>query len=512
MSCTDNHCAKSYLCGRLDDVVTQNEGGESIAPYVKVFFGDPENPTVTVGNNSSPSWDNTAIIKNFQYGSSDGCGVKIEIIDVASGSFNFFIDKITKCISQASSEYKMGVEWGWIVQNCSAPMNSSESMRATGKIIKSDNIQFQLINIETTFAEGKIKYILTGADLMQSVFASRPQECFGTSENPMSLTQAIRKLAGDKEPRFEVEFIQINKDGQPQELEWEEGGKEGPKSIYKSDNQNKGDTIQKWIEPFVSKNRKGIIAFWDSNSKNPKMTIMEDPTSGCNDVSSADCFSAVIIGRYMVNSGKCSPVISFNPQINWISALPAILGAGGNSGSSVSGATKIIEKECDVQTNEAGSAKSAVMPEHAKFVYTETEAGFARYEYAMRKNSIATSLVFAQAAAITAELRIQGDPRREYTAPKFYLGRYISLAVINPFHLLGGTKDDPLCGEWLAQPMCNEVLSNKKWRLIGTDHSISEGSYVTTLKLALAVPGVELPAGQPLGGNDSLGYVPRNTC
>lgn len=511
MSCTDNYCATSYLCGKLDDVVTQNEGGESIAPYVKVFFGDRENPIITVGNNSSPQWENTAIVKSFQYGTSDGAGCKIEIIDTASGSFNFFIEKLTKCISQASSEYKMGVEWGWIIQNCSSPSNPQVSTRPTGKLIKSDNIQLQLINIETTFAEGKIKYILTGADLLQSVFASRPQECFGTTDQPMALTQAIKKLSMDNEPRFNVEFIQLNKDGQPQPLEWEENGVDGPKAPYKSDGQNKADTIQKWIEPFVSKNRKGIIVYWDSTKEFPTLVVMEDPTSGCNDVTSSDCYSRMILGRYFINSGRCSPVISFTPQINWISALPAILGSGGNSGSSTSGATQVKEKECGVQTNEAGSAQAITVPEHATFVYGEDNA-LARTEYAQRKNSIATSMVYAQAAAITAELRIQGDPRTDYTHPFNYLGRFISLAVVNPFHLLGGTRDDPLCGEWLASPMCNEVLSNKKWRIIGTDHSISEGSYVTTLKLSLAVPGVELPAGEPFGGSDSQGYVPINTC
>ena len=37
--------------------------------------------------------------------------------------------------------------------------------------------------------------------------------------------------------------------------------------------------------------------------------------------------------------------------------------------------------------------------------------------------------------------------------------------------------------------ICNELLTNKGWWILGADHQIREGRYVTTIKLALPAPG-----------------------
>ncbi|MEI8270457.1 MAG: hypothetical protein WCG45_03745, partial [bacterium] len=41
---------------------------------------------------------------------------------------------------------------------------------------------------------------------------------------------------------------------------------------------------------------------------------------------------------------------------------------------------------------------------------------------------------------------------------------------------------------------------NKRWYLTGINHKISNGSFVTTLKVQLRVPNVTIPATDPLGG------------
>ena len=40
---------------------------------------------------------------------------------------------------------------------------------------------------------------------------------------------------------------------------------------------------------------------------------------------------------------------------------------------------------------------------------------------------------------------------------------------------------------------------------MGVNHAVQEGSFVTILKVTLAVPGIEINPGQTLGANDS-GY------
>ena len=93
---------------------------------------------------------------------------------------------------------------------------------------------------------------------------------------------------------------------------------------------------------------------------------------------------------------------------------------------------------------------------------------------------------------------------------KFTFDLNLSLIVINPFHLK--TQNlvlrDVGCPEWLAQPACNPVFSNKNWQIQGVNHQIKGGSYITILKLMLAAPNVELSRDSTLGG-DPNGFKPE---
>ena len=111
---------------------------------------------------------------------------------------------------------------------------------------------------------------------------------------------------------------------------------------------------------------------------------------------------------------------------------------------------------------------------------------------------------------IEAELIVQGDPSDQLVHPQLILGKKLSLVVINPYHLLG--DGDNGCPDWLARPACNDILSNKNWMIQGVDHSIREGSYVTTFKLSLPAPGASLNPNEPFGGPGNCGYVPLNSC
>ena len=64
-------CINDYTCGGLRSSVVDFE--DVVAPWVKMYFGDDQtNVAVTVGNQSQPQYGNTAIIKSFQYGRTDG--------------------------------------------------------------------------------------------------------------------------------------------------------------------------------------------------------------------------------------------------------------------------------------------------------------------------------------------------------------------------------------------------------------------------------------------------------
>jgi hypothetical protein len=84
---------------------------------------------------------------------------------------------------------------------------------------------------------------------------------------------------------------------------------------------------------------------------------------------------------------------------------------------------------------------------------------------------------------IEAEMRIQGDPQLDDMMK--LKTKTVAIIVINPFHLASGANGI----DWLVPSPCNDVLSNKNWRVTGVSHEIKEGSYTTTLKLFLNSPG-----------------------
>ena len=108
-------------------------------------------------------------------------------------------------------------------------------------------------------------------------------------------------------------------------------------------------------------------------------------------------------------------------------------------------------------------------------------------------------------SAIDAELRVQGNPDRKYVLAPELIGCHISIVVINPFSLYGSNDNNTnSCGDWvvLAKTSYNNVLSNRFWMIMGVNHQIKEGSYTTTFKVRLKIPGIDEVSGKPIGGDD----------
>ncbi len=499
-------CAAEYSCRQndftefgIDNKLIRPLDSEVLAPYCRVFFEDIQNPDesagISVGNESAPQFGNTAIIKSAQIGGSTGMGATIEILDEMGGAFHLFVEKINKCIKNTKAEYIMGVEFGWVTASCFTYMS---------RIVKSQPVYYNLINLEITYQEGKIKFILSGSDQLQSVFSARHDKIYGTDDTKMPLKTAIRQLVQDDPPQFNVEFVRVEKDGTRTEYKFNVEGpsKQGPEEVWKADGQNKLATIQKWLESYRTDRDKGIIALWDgSKSDGGTLVLMEDvqPTL---DETVNDCDLTTNVGTYIVNGGECSPVISFTPKINYIANFSSF-GSGGNAGGALTG--KTVEKtQSGLQTPETGILQSIPPSKNSRSVYGKEAA----VETEKSQNAhLRASLLTKAAGGITAELRVQGDPRPEYLNPKTMQGKTLSLVVVNPYHLFG----EEGCGDWLAIPGCNEVLSNKRWEIKGVEHSIKEGSFTTTLNISLIAPGISHGAGGSFGGT-SNGYVPKNTC
>jgi hypothetical protein len=172
------------------------------------------------------------------------------------------------------------------------------------------------------------------------------------------------------------------------------------------------------------------------------------------------------------------------------------------SGNATSAATNLTNNPCAINgkgplyAGALSTARTNVFGLGAaanRFIITTTAAN-------LRANTVLNS--------IEAELRVQGDPSDWLCSPVKGYARNLAILVMNTFFLNADPNggDCPVWSNVLQQlnkqnnlynTTCNEILSNRNWFITGAEHQIREGSYTTSIKVALYTPGVEASAGQP---------------
>lgn len=489
-------CISRYAC----NPVNLPPDWDTASPYVKIKFAMTGNE-ITVGNESAPCCDNKLIVKSFSYGFSNSYQIEVEIHDEEGGRFHEFIDIIAKCgPNMHQANFTMEAEFGWIMQTCGG-LKIVKSNVTEGKPVRAT-----VINLEVSYAKGKIKYQLTGNSTAEVTSGFREDKIIGADGQPICLRDAIVQLCAIP-PVLQVDFLQRNRSGQPEPLRWKIGGTCGPKAVWAMDSQNKLATIAKWVEPFLTEKDKGVFITADESVHN-KIVLWEDQEILCGE--SKTC-GGRNLGTFIVNGGRCSNVIEFTPTFNWLKGMFKA-SSGGNFGSAASGKRTLMEdgKPCPENKHGANAGQESQIT-ISRYAWDVHGPGRATQETgkSIPKHQHANKRYEKSAASIEGQLRIVGDPRKEFVE----MGRggdTLSIVAINPFHVAGNGNGG--CGDWLAQPGCNQVLSNKSWMVMGCDHSIRDGFYETTIKVNLVAPDVDVDSNEPMGGSGSQGYVPRGTC
>lgn len=451
--------------------------GVILTPFVEISFGNRAKLLMS-GNISSPP-DNRAAIKSFEFGFGTGSagdsGIKVEIVDEGGFTYRNILKEINKSVKyQGEDARRTSARFGWIKVDCEG--NSSVVTNEDyGK-----SLYFMAHNIETSFENGVIKLMFSGINLMYS--DTRITESLGDESNKMSLKQALVELFSEKDPTVDEGNINfLSADGGELEFKNSDGGNDGPYGVWPCDQQNALAVARKWLSSVTTKNGKGILIQYDPTG--PGITFLEDP--GKN---SEDCCERSV-GTYIVNGGNCSPVISFTSNIKW---GPPHSGKGG-SAPGASGSKSDVDIEPEEGVEEGGPQTSLTVQQH-EFMWRNPEDMAEKTEEGNTAQAEAAN-PYEALPGIDAELKIQGDP--SFNDPVGLTGKWVSVIVINPFYIKG---DEGEC-IWLARPICNSVLSNKEWMILGCCHQITAGSYVTTLKLRLEVPNRDIDASEPLGGS-----------
>lgn len=463
MAC-ENECIAQYSCGPPSEPLD----GAVFAPWVILHTRDGKE--YTVGNESSPPEPHKTVIKSFQYGlgvASAGVGAKIELVSEGGEAYVEFAKAMNKTINQAPDDTeKTYFQFGWILRKCDGSLEK----------IESPEIHCMIKTMQTNYDGGVVKISIECVDLMSRHFERRIDGNFGQDDNKITLKQAIRDVFQRNDPIMNVTF-----ESDEGELCFKYGDCEGPKAKWPGDQQNALGVVRKWLAGQLTVNDKGTIVQY--NPETSDVVIAEDPKPKCNEA--ANCCGRWL-GTYVVNGGNCSDVLSFSPTVDWILFNN---NAGGTPPSGDAGnAQETAEPDCE-QMEHAGPQDNQQISTYNRDYMSPNATARANQESTAAQTR--ANKDYEIKSGIEAELKIVGDP--SFSNPVALRGASISIVVINPYHLDEGCT-------WIARPKCNEILSNKRWLILGVDHQIEAGKYNTTIKVKLDAPNQDINQGEPLGG------------
>lgn len=447
------------------------------APFVDLRIGSFG--VITVGNESSPNFENQACITSFQCGfeyNNKSFGSTFEITDIGGACYRRVIQAMTKTFSESHKDAELiTFDFGWILKNCDGTFRK-ESVET----LYQKRLGGVITQLETSMDKGCIKMSFNIVGQTTLEINMKHEHVMGDDEDKMTLRQAIERLCTEADPKYSrVRFV--NKDGK--QLEFDSGGEQGPKSAWPCNQKDKLSVIRSWLSTVRTKDGRGMFLITDPTDRS--LIIQEDKIDR---KAKPDCSCNETIGTFLVNGGDCGNVLEFNPKITFIANNVT---GGGVASSMVSGNNKVKAKPSnDVQ--EAGSQTAGSVQQH-DLTHTSPDDLPQKSMDAITAQ-LESNTPYETAQPIEAEMKILGEPELGLTYPGGdQLKLYASVIFINPFHL--GTT----C-TWLTYSNCNSILSNKQWLILAVNHQIQSGSYVTTIKLSLKTPNSQIAANEALGG------------
>jgi hypothetical protein len=510
---------------RTGSIVKRPPEGWSLAPWVKIEIVS-SGRQITVGNESCKEVNNNVVIREFEFAQTDGFTCRFSLQDQEGSSFVSFMQDLVKDFKllHPAGAIRMYVQWGWVASGCREPIPSQVSPT---HVMMPDQI-------EANFAQGKFTFDITAKDIPFRMMEGRTQTTQGDDKNKMPLKLALIKLftSGEYPTLSDVRFLRVQDKcvvpcgfasgdeghiylGTDQNgLPMYDDTKQGESETYIPEGRDKLATARAWIKDRVSKNNKGWIMSYDSTTN--RMIFWEDPKPSCS--TEWWDYDAMSIGTYIVNGGKWSPVIEFNPKLRWdFGSLQNVAGAVPTTGIKSNPATtdddsstNVLgqgELDCDTKvtadrTNLGGMPVSPLVATRVQNVEGKESPAFV--QRAETKDGKANRLLHRE---IQADLVLMGDPNM-ITPSLGIWARNVTIVFINPYYILPSGK----CGEWLSEPSCNPVFSSKAWWINRVTHKITPGHYTTTLGVYLAASGVDIDTCDSLGGKGSGVCGSWNPC
>lgn len=505
--------------------------GETLAPWVCIQFenliggrqrGKPN--LITVGNDSAPNADNAAVVKSFEFGQEDGFEVRVVIHDQQGGAFEVFMDHLLSdwdTLEGNPVASRMRFQFGWARAGCEAPYGP----------LASPCFYAIVDSIETSFMEGKFIAEISAVDLGHRMPEGGTETVYGgPGKEGICLREAIEKLMME-EPRPQVKSVDIVKfeGGMSVPCGFEDYDEDcgcknciigydtsktppspiygdnpqlgGKKGNWHSQGADKLHVLCTWLSVWRAEGGKSWRIAFDPMDKEGKLIISRAEEPKCKPLSDAE-WRETCIGTYVVNGGKDSSVIEFNPKIRWdFSRFESVGGASSNNTTlplkdakgdytDKSKGVEIVDCPTLIRSRQegAGQAQNTVETQQRKDVDGKEAADKADTAESSFRKANEHSLMHDE---IGADLVIVGDP--SFINPYLMREKNIGIIFINPFYI--SKSSDDRCGEWLAAPPMNKVLTNGAWRIRSVSHRVELGTYTTTLQVYLVKGDVGMPLG-----------------
>ena len=527
MNCQDLICGSAAQAGTGLRVVQRPRPGYIFAPYVRLGF--PDGVYITVGNNSQPpgflaklnnsyrqalglqsttNIFNSAVISNFEYGfeaNNSGFQCSVEILDSAGSSYVDILNYLNKTIADANKpENRVWFDFGWIIQDKNGTSELVTVLSKWNKVISGTPAKVTL-----SFDGGnvKIKFDILAPFATPAVYDG----VIGKEDGLIDLKTALRKLFTEIEPKINEIYFK-NKDGGELNFLNSQGSFNGinarlkpvggPKAVWKMNQQDKLNIARMWLAQYTSDKKNSFTFIYNGSSplaplskaSTTSITIQEDTSE--KNVGENCCNKS--LATFIVNGGNDSPVISFTPQLSWIFGHVSCGGGGGGASGS-----KDQELQSPNKTQRAGSQQAINVMEHQWYTTPPKNHAAQAKVSGEAQNKMAQSLGIGRASPFEAELKVFGDPQWfspiGFDGEASLIAQSFSILFINPFTPKKTSRKADL--DWLADPACSSLLSNKNYMIKKVNHQISNGTFVTSFKLHCLTPNADANADAGFGSS-----------
>jgi len=512
--------AQTYACGVIAKPLINNFSQAVKTGFITVIMRSKlAGKLITVGNASSPWYQNKTFIKSFEMGGTNDVAARFQIYDASGNDLSTFLDSLYQDSCNAQHNTVL-LEFGWIMTNSSGVATKFSSADFTYAPYASINrrakpnpggaLGFLVKNIKVSVdAQGVCLYDVELSTLLARKNGRvRNAEAVGSNQHPASIkvaaSKALERTCNQRGVVNNTAVLFVREDagvltefGFPRS----EGGFAGPKSVWDPNRLSSVGAIRNWLNGLRTDRGLGMTVYTDPSIDAANVVVIEANPEWCQNPRVLYCpqkDSPKYI--YIVNGGDCSPVIKFTPTVTYMAAARAQGGGTGAQSSKQIQSSSRRASPCPEFVN-----NSLVNPEEsAEGLQTHVTVPGASMNYrfptdAVERQAVAINANLVanagriQSTNIEGELEIQGNP--EYVNIARCVGMKIGIIYFNvgmPSVLqqpgVRGINAMSAPMDWLANPNVNNVFSRLDYQITGVSHSISDNGDFTTKIKVMAVP------------------------